>query len=282
MSRISYLNGEFLPHENCLIHIEDRGFQFADGAYEVTLCVNGKLIDGDAHIERLFRSLKELKIEHDFSKSEIEKIMLELFKKNNMLEDGTCYMQVTRGNHARIPNCPKNIKPTINATVSLRKKLSDEDFENGFSLMSHEDIRWLRCDIKSVALFPSSMTNQKAKDLGFDDAVFVRNGFVTEGSFANIFIVDENDVLITKAPSNLILQGITRNRLIEIAKKRGIKIKEEDFTLEDVYKAKEVFLTSSSLIIRPATKLDNKIIGDGKAGKVAKALFQDYKDFCLV
>lgn len=278
MSRISYLNGEFLPHEKCMVHIEDRGFQFADGVYEVTLFENGKLIDGDAHIERFFRSLREMKIEHNFSAKELQKIQLELFAKNKM-DAGTCYIQITRGATNRVPWVPKNLKPTISATVSPRKKVTAEEFARGFSLMSHEDIRWQRCDIKTVALLASSMINQKAKDNGFDDAVFVRNGVVTEGSFANAFIVDGNDTLITKAAGNHILCGITRNRLIEIAKKNNIKVEERDFSLDEMLGAKEVFLTSSSLILRPIAQVDGKTIYDGKNRKIATILNDGYNDF---
>lgn len=278
MSRISYLNGQFLPHENCLVHIEDRGFQFADGIYEVTLFKNGRLIDGDAHIERLFRSLREMKIEHSFKKEDLLKMQIELFAQNKMSE-GICYLQITRGATIRMPSCPKGLTPTINATVALGKKLTPEEFENGVSVMTHEDIRWKRCDIKSVALFASSFTNQKAKDSGFDDAIFVREGIVTEGTFANAFLVDAANTLVTKAPDNLILQGITRNRLIEMAKKNGIKVEERDFSVAEMLVASEVFLTSSSLILRPVTKIDGKIIGTGKAGKIAKILSEEYKKF---
>lgn len=278
MTRISYLNGQFLPHENCLVHIEDRGFQFADGVYEVTLFKNGRLIDGDAHIERLFRSLREMKIEHNFTKENLTQLQVDLFAKNNMSE-GTCYIQITRGMANRVPWMPKNLTPTISATVSLGKKMTEEEFEKGVSIMTHEDIRWKRCDIKSVALFASSFINQKAKDCGFDDVIFVRDGVVTEGSFANAFIVDANDTLITKAADNLILCGITRNRLIEIAKSRNIKVEEKNFSVAEMLAAKEVFLTSSSLILRPVTKIDGQNIADGKAGKIARILSDEYKKF---
>ncbi len=282
MSRISYLNGEFLPHEKCFIHIEDRGFQFADAVYEVTLFKNGKLIDGDAHLERLFRSLREIKIEHNFSKDQLIKIQLELFSLNKMAE-GSCYLQVTRGIANRVPTCPKGLTPTIVATVALGKKLSAEEFEKGVSIMLHEDIRWKRCDIKTVGLLASTLVNQKAKDSGFDDAIFVRDGVITEATFANAFIVDENETLITKPADNLILCGITRNRLIEIAKKKGLKIIEKNFGVAELMSAKEVFLTSSNLILRPVTKIDGKIIGEnfyqGRSGKVAEMLSEEYKNF---
>ena len=278
MSRISYLNGEFLPHENCLVHIEDRGFQFADGVYEVTLFKNGKLIDGEPHLERLFRSLREMKIEHNFKKEDLHKMQIELFAKNQMSE-GICYLQITRGATNRVPFFPKNLTPTISATVALGKKLTDEEFEKGVSVMTHEDIRWKRCDIKSIALFASSFLNQKAKDLGFDDMIFVRDGVVTEGSFANAFIVDAAGTLVTKGADNLILCGITRNRLIEFAKAAGIKVEERDFGVAELMVAQEVFLTSSSLILRPVTKVDGKVVGTGKAGKVARVLSEAYKNF---
>ncbi|MBM5781826.1 MAG: D-amino acid aminotransferase [Pelagibacterales bacterium] len=278
MSRISFLNGEFLPHEKCLVHIEDRGFQFADGAYEVTLFKNGKLIDGDAHVKRLFRSLNEMKIEHNLEKENLLKMQIELFAKNNM-DEGICYIQVTRGATNRVPYVPKNLPVTISATVSLGKKMTPEEFEKGVSIMTHDDIRWKRCDIKSVALFASSFINQKAKDLGFDDAIFVRDGVVTEGTFANAFIVDEAGNLVTKPADNLILQGITRNRLIEIAQENGIKVVERSFDVSELVKAKEVFLTSSSLILRPVTQIDGKVIGNGKAGEVSQKLASLYQQF---
>lgn len=278
MSRISYLNGKFIPHENCLIHIEDRGFQFADGVYEVTLFKNGKLVDGDLHLDRLFRSLESLKINHNFVKEELVKMQFELFKQNNM-DEGTCYINITRGNHNRIPQVPKDISPTINATVSPQKKVSKEEFEKGFSVMVQEDLRWMRCDIKSTSLIASSLANQKAKDNGFNDAIFIRNNIVTESSFANAFIVDQNDKLITKKADNLILCGITRNRLISLAKDHNIEVEERDFGLEELLSAKEIFLTSSSLIIRPIVRVDDSIIADGKAGKITRTLSELYQDF---
>ena len=279
MTRISYLNGEFLPHEKCFVHIEDRGFQFADGVYEVTLFKNGKLIDGDAHIDRLFRSLGKLNIDAgNFSKEKLKEMQLELFAKNKM-DEGICYLQITRGQHIRTPQCPKDIVPTIVATVALGKKLTEEEFEKGICAMTHDDIRWKKCDIKTVGLLASTMMNQKAKDSGFDDVIFVRDGIVTEASFANAFIVDENDILVTKGADELILCGITRNRLIEIAKKNSIKVSERNFGVDEMMKAKEIFLTSSSLILRPVVKIDGKQIADGKVGKVARLLRDEYQKF---
>lgn len=278
MSRISFLNGEFLAHEKCLVHIEDRGFQFADGAYEVTLFENGKLIDGDLHIERFFRSLREMKIEHNFTADFLRDLQLQLFAKNN-LTSATCYMQVTRGFANRVPYLPKNLQPTISATVQVAKKVSSEEFARGFSYMTHDDIRWQRCDIKSVALFAASMINQEAKNQGFDDAIFVRNDVVTEGSFANLFMV-KNGVLITHPSDNFILSGITRARFITMAKASGIKVEERKFSLDELLNADEVFLTSSSLILRPAREINGKLIGEnGKNREMATKLNEFYNQF---
>lgn len=276
--RISFVNGEFLPHEKCFVHIEDRGFQFADGAYEVTLFENGKLIDGDLHIERFFRSLREMKIEHNFSADFLRDMQLQLFAKNN-LDFATCYMQITRGFANRVPYLPKDLQATISATVSPGKKMPAEDFERGFSFMTHDDIRWKRCDIKSVALFAASMINQEAKNQGFDDAIFLRDGVVTEGSFANLFMV-KNNVLITHPADNFILCGITRNRFIKLAATHGIKCEERKFTLDELLNADEVFLTSSSLILRPCREINGKMIGEnGENRQVATLLNKLYGEF---
>lgn len=279
MSRISYLNSQFLPHEKCLVHIEDRGFQFGDGVYEVTLFKNGKLIDGDAHIDRLFRSLDELNISHNFSKDQIKEIQLQLFEKNNIKDEATCYLQITRGTTNRVQNCPKNLQPTILATCNLRKQITKEQLESGFKVITHNDIRWQRCDIKSVNLLASTLVNQKAKDSDFDDAIFIRDGIITEATFANVFIVTKDNILVTKNADNFILNGITRRRMIKIAQNQGIKLEERPFNLQELLSAKEVFLTSSSLILRPVVRVDNSNIGNGKVGAISKMLLDCYNSF---
>ena len=282
MIRISYLNGEFLPHEKCFVHIEDRGFQFADGAYEVTLFENGNLVDGDLHLQRLMRSLGELNIDHNFTIEELKKIQYELFSKNNFVTSAYCYLQITRGVANRAPWCPKNLKNTIVATVSTKKIISSEEFAKGYTAMTHEDIRWHRCDIKTVNLLASTLVNQKAKDAGFDDAIFVREGVITEATYANVFIVDANENLITHPADNHILQGITRNRLIKIAREKNINVIEKKFGIDEMMKACEVFLTSSTLIIRPVFQINGQeILGRKKASKpsLAKILKDDYENF---
>lgn len=277
MTRISYLNGRFLDHDEAFVHIEDRGFQFGDGVYEVILLHKGKLIDAKPHLDRLFLSLDKINIKHNLIQGEIEKNAMELFLRNN-LSDGFVYMQVTRGAHRRIPNHPQGLEPTVVMTVAAPKEYSEADFERGLSLMTHEDIRWQRCDIKSVALIASSMINQKAKDLGFDDAVFVRDGVVCEGTYSNFFVVKDG-VLRTKKADNRILEGITRNRLIDLARGAGFEVVEDDFGVREVLAADEVFLTSSTLGVRPVVRIDGEAIGGGKVGEVTRRMRRVYNEF---
>lgn len=280
-SRISFLNGQFIEHDKAFVHIEDRGFQFADGVYEVILFQQGKPIDGVPHMQRLFRSLGEVKIKHNFSQEKLMQIAQELLAKNN-LSDASLYLQITRGAANRVPYFPiASIEPTIVMTVSPAKKLSVEEFEAGLSLMTHEDIRWQRCDIKTVGLLASTLINQKAKDSGFNDAVFVRNGVVTEGTFSNLFLIDAAGSLVTKDVDNFILCGITRNRILDLAQKNGIKVVEKSFGVDELMQAREVFLSSSTLMIRPVTKIDGKPVGEGVVGNITRQISELYKEFLL-
>jgi len=274
MTRISYLNNEFLDHEKCLVHIEDRGFQFADSAYEVTLFYNNKLIDSDNHINRLFSSLKKLNINHNFSKKQIYDIQVELLKRNNINNYGYCYINITRGCHNRVLNQPNIKAATINATVSSIEKFDIKKI-TPITVISSKDIRWLRCDIKSSGLCASSMTKQKANNMGYDDAIMHRNQFVTEATYANVFYVDAHNNLITRPCDNKILCGITRNRIIKIAKENNINIIEKKFKINEIKAAKEVFLTSSTMLIRPVAKIDDKIISK-EIGKITKKLLEHY------
>jgi len=279
MTKISYLNGQFLEHQNCLVHIEDRGFQFADGAYEVTLYQNKKLIDGENHLLRLMRSLHELNIHHSFTTEKLALMQHQLFAKNNLIH-GICYLQITRGSApTRVAGCPKNLAPTIVATVSEIATQPESQFNHGFKVLTSQDIRWLRCDIKTVNLLASTLVNQKAKDLGFDDAIFVRDNTITEATFANVFMVNQQNQLITHPANNHILCGITRNRIIKLAKEQGFVVAEQTFDYQQLLSAKEVFLTSSSLLIRPVYQIDSIIFNQNKNFSVAKLLQEKYNIF---
>ncbi len=274
MERISFINQQFLPHSQCFVHIEDRGFQFADGVYEVILFKNNKLIDIDWHLERLSRSLSELNIRFDQNSDYLKEIILELFAKNN-LSDGSVYLQITRGTNPRQPTFPSSYTPTIVATVLPLKNLDDKNL----TVITHPDIRWQRCDIKSVSLLASSWILQKAADSGNDDSILIRDGFITEATFANVFIVDNQDNLITRNADNLMLQGITRNRIIDLANKNGIVVLEKKFRVEELFGAKEVFLSSTTLMVRPVSRVDGQIIGNGEVGNITQKLSNLYNDF---
>lgn len=275
MERISYLNGQFLPHEKCLVHIEDRGFQFADGIYEVILFYQKKLIDGTWHLERLFRSLNEINLKISLSKEEINQIILDLFAKNN-LTAGSVYLQITRGTAPRMQGLPAPYQPTISMTVSPLKNFGEEKLATA---ITHEDFRWGRCDIKSVGLLASSIARQKAVDSGFDDAILIRDDYVTEMTFANVFIVNNHNQIVTRKPDNYILNGITRRRIIELAKENNIAVIERLILKEELFFAKEVFSTSTVLTVRPIVKVDDQIIGNGKIGEVTKILMNSYNQF---
>lgn len=277
MTRISYLNGEFLDHEKCLVHIEDRGFQFADGAYEVTLLNNGKLIDYNNHITRLFSSLAKLKIKHQFSARQIYDIQIQLFNRNNINKYGYCYINISRGRYNRSQNQPEIKYPTINATVTSCDKIAINNIRP-IKVITTPDIRWLRCDIKSTGLCASAMTKQKAYNIGFDDAIMHRNQFVTEATYANVFYVDANNNLITRPCDNKILCGITRNRIIKIAQENNINIIEKKYKISELKDAKEVFLTSSTMIIRPVYQIDDKIISS-KIGNISEKLLSKYLSY---
>jgi D-alanine transaminase len=277
-NRVSFVNGEFVNHNNAFVHIEDRGFQFADAIYEVILFYKNQLIDAKNHLERMFAGLDSIGIKHTFIKQNLIDISLELFARNN-LESGSVYLQVTRGRSERIQILPPNLEPTIIATVSTLKKITDEELEKGLSLITTEDLRWHKCNIKTTSLLFQSMVRQKADEAGANDCLLIRNKIVIEASFSNFFIVDNDDKLITKKADNLILRGITRDRVINLAKKNMLEVEERDFGIDEVMSAKEAFLTSSVLLVRPVTKIDEKIIGCGSEGKITKKIRNLYLEF---
>lgn len=278
MKRISFLNGNFINHAEAYIHIEDRGMQFADGVYEVILFYKSQLIDNEWHLERLFRSLNEMDIKLPYTYEELSNIMMDLCQQNN-LENASVYIQVTRGVTNRNQLIPEGINPTLIMTVSPLTITTTDELINGYSAVTLEDIRWQRCDIKSISLIASSLSKQKAVDLGYSEAIFVRNNTVTECSFSNLFMVDNNDNLVTKNLDNHVLAGITRKRVIKLAKAAGITVIEKPFTPDELIAAKEVFATSTTLLIRPLTKINETIIGTGKCGSITTKLIENYQQF---
>lgn len=270
MSRIVYVNGEFLPEKDGKISIFDRGFLFADGVYEVTPIVNGKLIDYDAHMERLDRSLKELKMAWPCAPAELRKVHEELVKRNS-LKEGIIYMQVTRGVADRQFNFPKDTKSSLVAFTQVMALVDNANARTGVKIVTTPDLRWLRRDIKSVMLLAPVLGKQEAYEKGANEAWMVEDGKVTEGTSSNAYIV-KNGKVITRPLSNRILAGCTRRALFRLAKEHGVQVEERAFTVDEALAADEAFLTSASQFVMPITEIDGHRVGGGQPGPVTRKL----------
>ena len=270
MARTVYVNGEYLPESEGKISIFDRGFLFADGVYEVTAVLNSKLVDYDPHMERLERSLKELRIGWPCSKDELKAMHLEMVKRNG-LKEGIIYMQITRGAADRTFNFPKDAKPTLIAFTQSMVLAENPNAVTGVKVVTIPDIRWARRDIKSVMLLAPVLGKQEAYERGANEGWMVENGFVTEGTSSNAYIVKDGKV-ITRELSNSILAGCTRRSLFRLAQEHGIAIEERAFTPEEAYAADEAFLTSASQFVMPIVEIDGKRIGGGQPGPVVRKL----------
>ena len=270
MARIVYVNGEFVPENEGKISIFDRGFLFADGVYEVTAVINGKLVDYDPHMQRLERSLNELRMGWPCSKDELKAMHLEMVKRND-LREGIIYMQVTRGAADRDFKFPKEAKPTLIAFTQAMSLVDNPNARTGVKAISIPDIRWARRDIKTVMLLASVLGKQAAYEQGANEGWMVEDGFVTEGTSSNAYIVKGNKV-ITRGLSNSILAGCTRRSLFRLAAEHGIEIEERTFTMDEAYAADEAFLTSASQFVMPIVDIDGKRIGGGQPGPVVRKL----------
>lgn len=279
MSRIVYVNGQFLPEEDATISIFDRGFLMADGVYEVSTILDGKLVDNKAHLTRLQRSMNELDMAAPCPMEEIEAAQQELLKRNDVKEGGL-YLQVTRGAADRdFAYPPQGTKSSLVMFTQSRPVLDNKAAREGVRIITVPDIRWQRRDIKSIGLLPASMAKQAALNAGANDAWMVEDGFVTEGSSNNAYIVTKDGVIVTRALSNKILHGITRKAVLELAEKEGLKIEERSFTIDEAKAAAEAFITSASIFVTPVISLDGSAIGDGKPGPIAARLREIYIAF---
>lgn len=270
MSRTVYVNSEFLPEKDGKISIFDRGFLFADGVYEVTPIVNGKLVDYDAHMERLDRSLKELKMAWPCTPAELRKVHEELVKRNS-LKEGIIYMQVTRGMADRQFNFPKDVKSSLVAFTQVMTLVDNPNARTGVKIVTTPDLRWLRRDIKSVMLLAPVLGKQEAYEKGAQEAWMVEDGEVTEGTSSNAYIVKDGKV-ITRPLSNRILAGCTRRALFRLAKEHGVQVEERAFSVVEALAADEAFLTSASQFVMPITEIDGHRIGGGQPGPVTRKL----------
>jgi D-alanine transaminase len=277
MPRFAYVNGRYVHHRDAAVHIEDRGYQFADGVYEVIPVHRGTLVDEALHLDRLAFSLSELRIAMPMSRQALRLVAYELMRRND-LTNGFIYMQVTRGVAPRDHKFPKAAKPAL--TMTTRQLPAHErEVKEGFRAVSVPDQRWTRRDIKSISLLPNILAKQAAADSGCQEAWQVdEDGYVTEGSATSAWIVTADKKVVTRQANNLILSGITRLSLIKVLEQQGYTMEVRPFTLEEAYNASEAFLTSSTNYVMPITELDGRPIGNGHPGLLTLQLRGAYMD----
>ncbi len=280
MSRIVYVNGAFLPEEDAKISIFDRGFLFADGVYEVSSVIGGKLIDNDAHTRRLARSLDALKMTSPVPLEEIPAIQARLIAEN-AVDEGMVYLQVSRGVAERDFTFPEAEQPSLVMFTQSRPIVKSKKADSGISVVSQDDIRWGRRDIKTVQLLAQSLAKQAAAEQGADDAWMVEDGFVTEGSSNNAFIITTDGTIITRQLSTDILHGITRRAVLDIAAAEGLTVEERPFTIAEAQAAAEAFSTSASSFVMPVVSIDGKTISQGVPGPISQKLRQRYIELAI-
>lgn len=280
MSRIVYVNGDYLPEEEAKISVFDRGFLFSDGVYEVTSVARGKMIDNDRHMVRLERSLKELSMELPASLEDIAVIQKEVISRNKF-DEGMLYLQVTRGAAKRTFLQPKGITPSLVIFTQDMCILDCPDTDVGISVVTLPDIRWQRRDIKTVSLVAQSMVKQAAVDAGADDAWMVEDGFITEGSSNNVYIVTDDGTIVTRPVSNSILNGITRRAVLELARRENLKIEERAFTPEEAEEAREAFSTAATHPVMPVVRINGRILNNGVPGPIGQSLVKLYREMAL-
>jgi D-alanine transaminase len=272
MARIAYVNGRYVPKADATVHVEDRGNQFADGVYEVLKVVDGRMSDGDRHFARLHRSLDALRIKPPMSDAALAQVIRETVRRNR-LNDATVYLQVSRGSAPRDHLFPSDPQPTLIVTARRMKRPDPRAYAAGVEVVTAPDIRWLKCEIKSISLLPNVLAKQAAKERGAYEAWLVRDGdVVTEASASNAYILDARGVVRTHPLSSLILGGVTRSVVLELAREEGLAVEERPFTTAEVGEAREAFLTSTSSWVTPVVGIDGRAIGDGEPGPVTRRL----------
>jgi D-alanine transaminase len=284
MSRIAYVNGQYVSFHDAKVHVEDRGYQFGDGVYEVCEVRDGRLIDERRHLERLQRSLGELRIGLPITLNALDVVLHEVVRRNR-IGYGIVYLQINRGvarrDHA-FPTTP--VKPSIVVTARPLNRARNEALaDKGIAVISVPDNRWGRVDIKTVGLLPNVLARQAAIEQGARDAWFVdANGAVTEAASANAWIVTASGTVVTRPADHAILRGITRTVLLDVLKAQGLKLEERPFTLKEAYAAREAFITSASQIVLPVVRIDDRPVGNGAPGLLATALRREFHRFAEV
>ena len=274
---ICYVNGSYEEKNSAMISIQDRGFNFSDGVYEVMSFFGNQVINFDKHVKRLAKSLEGLRIQKPLTNYKSLELILKKLIKLNKLDKGFVYLQITRGSSSRNHIFPKLSKPNI-VIFTFTAKLDKKLIQSGVKVRLTEDLRWKRCDIKSISLLPNVLEKQNAFEEGMYESWQKRENLITEGSTSNAFIVNRNGFIQTHPANNFILGGVTRDTLIEIAKKNKIKVLEKAFSLSDLFSSKEAFLTSTTAKILPVVKINEKTIGNGKPGQMTQVLIKKYDE----
>ncbi|TDK38709.1 D-amino-acid transaminase [Rhizobium deserti] len=280
MSRIAYVNGQYVAHSEAAVHVEDRGFQFADGVYEVCEVRQGQIIDLTRHLTRLDRSLSELKIASSMSRTALTLVVREVLRRNRV-KNGIFYMQVTRGAARRDHFFPAaDTPPTLVITAkSTDPSLMAKKYASGISVITVPENRWDRVDIKTVGLLPNVLAKQQARDAGAQDAIFVdRNGIVMEGASSNVWIVAADGTLVTRPAEHGILRGVTRTTLLDVTEILNFKVEEREFQMDELLAAREVFFTSATGSCVPIVAVDGKPIANGHPGTVSSSIRNAFFD----
>lgn len=282
MPQIVYVNGAYRDAAEAMVSFEDRGYQFADGVYEVVLVRNGRQIDAEPHLRRLQRSLNELDIPAPCSLPALGVIIAEVLRRNRV-RDGLVYLQVTRGVAPRDHVFPSAaVRPALICAVKRRRWPAAGSAPKGVAALTVPDERWARCDIKSVSLLPNVLAKEKARQAGAGEAIMVSAaGVVHEGGSSNVWIVDQSGALRTHPLGSEILGGVTRATVLTLAEQAQIKVVEDPFTQADLMAAREVFVTSATSFVKPVVAIDGVKIGAGEVGPVSQRLFEDYNAYSL-
>ena len=276
MSRIAYVDGSYRPHRDAAVHIEDRGYQFADGVYEVIAIRGGRLLDEALHLKRLHRSLAELRIEGALADGPLGVVLREVVRRNGV-DNGIVYLQITRGVSPRDHAFPKAVRPVVVVTARRSRPHNPKLREEGVAVITIPDIRWQRCDIKSVALVANVLGKQQAREAGAYEAWQVDPlGRITEGTSTNAWIVTGDNEVVTRFVDNAILDGVTRQALIEIIRREGYEFVERTFTVAEAKYAREAFLTSTTSDVLPVVSIDGDTVADGKPGPLSRKLRAAY------
>jgi D-alanine transaminase len=279
LDSIAYVNGSFVPLSEAKVSILDRGFLFADGIYEVSAVLDGKLIDNDSHLARLERSVGEISLPLPESIARIIEIQKELIARNK-LDAGLVYLEVTRGaDKGRDFAFPKGVKPTLIMFTSVKDIVNAESAKSGIGVITVPDIRWSRRDIKSVALLAQVLAKQAAAAAGAGEAWMIEDGKVTEGGSSSAFILTHDDVIVTRQNGSEILPGCTRKAVVKLAEERQLRVEERAFSVDEALKAKEAFITSASSFVQAVVSIDGKTVANGKPGPMTNRLREIYVDF---